>query len=154
VPPPPASAELRVTPEPPLFIVPVEVATSDAQVVETYVAPAVENTRITPPDDAPVVRVQREPPKTIPASAVEYITTPQPAYPLYSRRARETGTVMLRVLISEDGLPTHIEIEKSSGYGRLDEAAMAAMKGARFKPYRENGRALAVWAPAPIVFEL
>ena len=62
--------------------------------------------------------------------------------------------VLLRVLINDKGLPAQVEVEKSSGYSRLDEAAVVAMRGARFKPYTESGVALAVWAPAPIVFEL
>ena len=36
----------------------------------------------------------------------------------------------------------------------LDEAAVAAVKKARFKPYTENGQATAGWALIPIDFEL
>ncbi len=45
-------------------------------------------------------------------------------------------------------------MQRSSGHPRLDAAALAALRRARFVPYTEDGRAVAVWAPAPIEFEL
>lgn len=45
-------------------------------------------------------------------------------------------------------------MQRSSGHVRLDAAALAAVRGARFVPYAENGRPMAVWAPALIEFEL
>ncbi len=154
VPPPPASPEVRLTQQSLVTVpqLPVEAPVYEAPVAVNLSLPA--ETMVESPADPAVRSPAPSPPKTIPASAVEYIVTPKPAYPLYSRRAGETGIVLLRVLISDKGLPVHIEIEKSSGYSRLDAAALAAMQAARFKPYSENGIALAVWAPAPIVFEL
>jgi periplasmic protein TonB len=154
VPPPPASPDVRVVPQP--LIVPLQLPV-EAPVYEVPLAthlPPLPEAPTESEADAHVRMPAPAPPKTIPASAVEYVVLPKPAYPLYSRRARETGVVMLRVLINEKGMPVHIEVEKSSGYSRLDDAAVAAMQGARFKPYTEDGVALSVWAPAPIIFEL
>ena len=75
-------------------------------------------------------------------------------YPRASRRMGEAGRVLLRVYIDEAGQPRQVLLAQSSGFARLDEAAIAAMKKARFKPYTENGRPTAGWAPAPIDFEL
>lgn len=151
--PPPAEPQLVVTPLAVIAPLPdqleVAVAPADAPRAQSVAAAVVTEREVTDRPPAPSAT-----PKTIPASAVEYIISPKPAYPLYSRRAKETGTVMLRVLIDDSGLPAQIVVEKSSGFPRLDEAALAAMRGARFKPYMENGRALAVWAPAPVIFEL
>ena len=152
-PPAPASMPVQLTPLPALA--PIDVQTD-------VPLPATEAPRPQPAAVAVVVpneltepaRVPVPPPKTIPASAVEYVVSPRPVYPLYSRRSKETGVVMLRVLIDEKGMPAQVSIEQSSGFGRLDEAALTAMQAARFKPYTENGMALAVWAPAPIIFEL
>jgi len=85
---------------------------------------------------------------------VQYLSPPQPSYPSASSRLRETGTVVLMVLIGEDGLPDEVRVRTSSGFPRLDAEAVRAMQKARFRPYTENGRALPVWAPAPIEFEL
>jgi len=152
-PPPPAEPRVEVVPLAVLVPLPdqVEVATAPAEAPRSQpVAAAVVIEReVTERPVAPAA-----PAKTIPASAVEYIVSPKPAYPLYSRRAKETGVVLLRVLIDDQGMPAQVMVEKSSGFPRLDEAALAAMRNARFKPYRENGRTLAVWAPAPVIFEL
>jgi protein TonB len=85
---------------------------------------------------------------------VQYLEPPAVDYPRASRRADEAGRVLLRVYIDEAGLPRQVLVSQSSGFVRLDEAAVAAMKRARFKPYTENGRPTAGWAPAPIDFEL
>ena len=71
-----------------------------------------------------------------------------------SRRMGEEGKTVLRVLIEENGHAGRIEILHSSGSSRLDEAARQAVRHATFKPYRENGKALAVFTLIPINFQL
>ena len=85
---------------------------------------------------------------------MQYLEPPVLEYPRASRRFNEAGRVMVRVYIDEAGMPRTVQVSQSSGFARLDDAALAAMKKARFKPYTENGRPTAGWAPAPIDFEL
>ena len=156
-PPPPPRPEPRKKP-PPL----VTAAASPAPA--RFVAP-------TPPEEAPapeppapeIVAVAATPappapppppPKTIPPSAVQYLEPPLLEYPRASRRAGESGRVLVRVYIDEAGLPRSVTLSQSSGYARLDEAALAAVRGARFRPYTENGRALAGYALIPLIFDL
>ena len=113
-------------------------------------APPVPVVMVTPP--APPA--PPPPPKIIPASAVQYLEPPALEYPRTSRRLGEAGRVLLRVYIDEAGLPRQVLLAQSSGFARLDEAALTAMKKARFRPYTENGQPTAGWAPAPIDFEL
>ena len=94
------------------------------------------------------------PPKTIPASAVQYLEPPPLVYPRASRRAGEAGRVVVRVFIDEAGLPREMQLSRSSGFARLDEAAAAAVLKARFKPYSDNGQAIAGWALVPLTFDL
>jgi periplasmic protein TonB len=101
-----------------------------------------------PPPAAPL------PPKSIQASAVRYLVPPQQVYPETSRRLGESGRVTLRVLVDEHGRAQDVQVTQSSGYSRLDQAAVSAMKQARFQPYLENGAARAVWAPATITYDL
>jgi protein TonB len=61
---------------------------------------------------------------------------------------------VVRVLIDETGLPRSVQLAQSSGFKRLDDAALAAVRRARFHPYTENGRPLSGWASIPLVFEL
>jgi protein TonB len=93
-------------------------------------------------------------PKLIPPSAVQYLEPPVLAYPRASRRAGEAGRVVLRVLIDEHGLPRQALVNQSSGFARLDEAAIAAVLKARFRPYSDNGQPLAGWALVPLSFDL
>ena len=64
----------------------------------------------------------------------------------------EEGMVVLRVLINELGRADRIEIERSSGHARLDEAARIAVQRALFRPYIENGVARMALATIPIEF--
>src|SRR5690606_2192002 len=72
-------------------------------------------------------------------SAVEYVREPIPRYPPQSRRLREQGLVVLRVLIDEKGQACSIEVESSSGHVRLDHAAKEAVAAAAFRPDVEDG---------------
>jgi periplasmic protein TonB len=91
-------------------------------------------------------------PKTV--SGVEYIQPPQPEYPPLSRRMGEQGKVILRVLVNDKGRAERIELQRSSGVARLDEAARNAVARAVFKPYLEDGKAIAVYVIVPIGFQL
>ena len=94
------------------------------------------------------------PPQPKQVSEVEYLRAPQPVYPPISRRTGEAGRVVLRVLINAQGQPEEAQIRTSSGFQRLDEAARRAAMGAAFRPYREGGQAIPVWAVIPISFSL
>jgi len=87
-------------------------------------------------------------------SEVAYLVQPAPHYPPESRRIREQGLVMLRVLIDESGHAKAVEIYKSSGHPRLDEAARAAVARAIFKPYVDGGIARSAAAIVPVEFSL
>ena len=90
----------------------------------------------------------------IPASALQYLEANPPEYPRASKRLNESGTVMLRLYIDERGLPATVQVSRSSGSSRLDDAALAAVKKWRFKPYTENAQPMAGWALIPVIFEL
>jgi protein TonB len=87
-------------------------------------------------------------------SGVEYIQAPPPEYPPLSRRAGEQGKVVLKVLINERGRPERVDIQQSSGWPRLDEAARQAALRYLFKPHLEDGKAIAVFAMVPINFSI
>jgi periplasmic protein TonB len=85
-------------------------------------------------------------------SDVAYLKPPAPRYPTESRRLGEEGMVLLRVVIDESGRANRIEIQRSSGHSRLDDAALEAVRSALFRPYVEDGIARAVLATIPIEF--
>ncbi|MDO9001916.1 MAG: energy transducer TonB [Aquabacterium sp.] len=94
------------------------------------------------------------PPKTLPSSAVRFLIKPQPVYSPASLELGESGTVTMLILVDENGRAKEVKVTKSSGYPRLDRAAVAAENAARFQPYLEAGVPRSVWVPHSITFNL
>jgi len=115
------------------------------------VAPPSEPAPSAPPPSAPLPPPSQ--PKTV-STGVEYLHAPEPEYPPLARRMGEEGRVTLRVLVNENGRPTRVDVQKTSGSPRLDEAARQAVLRAMFKPHIEDGRATTVYAIVPITFHL
>jgi len=67
-------------------------------------------------------------------SGLGIIDYQKPAYPILSRIKGEEGRVSLSAGIREDGLVKTVRIEESSGYKRLDQAAVKALYKFRFTP--------------------
>lgn len=78
----------------------------------------------------------------------------KPDYPTVARARGYEGTVTLRVLVGPDGRAQEVQIQKSSGWSVLDRASVEAVKGWRFTPAREDGRAVPSWLVIPVVFSL
>ncbi len=79
---------------------------------------------------------------------------PQPVYPQSSRSQREEGRVMVLVVINTDGTIEKATVVQSSGYSRLDQAALDALRRVHFKPVKRNGVAITVQAKIPFDFNL
>ncbi len=86
----------------------------------------------------------------LPSSDAEYLQNPRPPYPSISRRLNEQGKTTVRVLIGTDGLPQRAEIVKSSGFDRLDQAAVATVMRWRYVAGKRGGVAEAMWFNVPI----
>jgi len=115
--------------------------------------PPVEAAPPSPPaPPAPPAPAQPAAPKIV--SGVAYINAPRPVYPPLDARMGNEGTVTLRVLINEKGRAEKVDIRKSSGSQRMDDAARDAVMRALFKPYIEDGKAIPVYAIIPINFTL
>lgn len=85
--------------------------------------------------------------------SVEYVRAAPPVYPKESQRRREHGTVVLRVLVDAAGRPAQIQVERSSGFERLDIAARQAVEKFLFRPYEVNGVAQPAQVLIPIGFD-
>ena len=77
-----------------------------------------------------------------------------PDYPGASRRFEEAGTVLVKALVDADGVPSQTVVGRSSGFERLDKAAMAAVSCFRFAPGSIGGRPSPMWVQVPIRFVL
>lgn len=120
------------------------------EVVQAPVAPSAAPAPVAAPAPAapaPSVATGRD----LSANLLE--ATP-PRYPIDSRRAREQGTVVLSVTVGLDGRVAQIAVSRSSGFERLDRAALAAVKHWRWSPTRLNGAVSMVQGLVPIPFVL
>jgi len=77
-----------------------------------------------------------------------------PAYPSLSRKLGETGKVVLRVELDETGRVSAARVITSSGFDRLDAAALAAVRTWRCRPAQRDGQAVRSVALQPFDFTL
>ncbi len=89
-----------------------------------------------------------------PSFGAAYLRNPAPAYPAAAQRNGVQGTVTLKVLVTRDGFPSRVELEKSSGSTPLDQAALETVKTWRFVPARRGAEAIEDTVIVPIVFRL
>ena len=97
------------------------------------------------------------PPGPITLSSELSVACPElnaPAYPPLSRRLGEEGKLVLRVELDEGGRVNIARVVTSSGFKRLDEAAMVAVKTWRCNPPQRNGQPVRAIALQPFNFVL
>jgi protein TonB len=70
------------------------------------------------------------------------ISLPKPAYPAIARQAHASGTVVVQVVIDENG--GVISAHAVSGHPLLQAVAVAAARGARFSPTKLSGQPVKV----------
>jgi protein TonB len=90
----------------------------------------------------------------LPSSDAQYLQNPKPSYPAMSKRMGEQGKVVVHVLIGVDGLPQKAEIKQSSGFDRLDKAALNTVLSWKYVPGKRGGVPEAMWFNVPINFVL
>lgn len=89
-----------------------------------------------------------------PRFGAAYLNNPAPKYPPLAKRLGEEGKVLLRVLVSPDGLAKEVRVHASSGSSLLDESAIKAVRRWRFVPAKQGDNAVQAWVQVPIVFKL
>ena len=75
-------------------------------------------------------------------------------YPTASMRLGESGRNVVRNWVGPDGKPQKAEIETSSGFARLDQAAIQLAMAQRFKPATVNGVATQTSLELPLLWKL
>lgn len=145
----------KVVPPPPIRTQPFTTESFGPRIVDepatdipTFVGPS--------SDTAPQPAVER----TAGTQAIEPLSPPRvlkqldPLYPAADRRAEHEGTVVVRVLIGEDGRAQQVEVAGSSGYPGLDAAAVASVQRWTFAPARNGGGPVAGWASVKVRFQI
>lgn len=91
---------------------------------------------------------------TPPRSDASHLNNPAPVYPAMSRRLGEQGRVVLDVYILPSGLVGEIRLKGSSGFKRLDDAALQAVKKWKYVPAKRGDEAIPYWYVQPLSFSL
>ena len=149
-PPPPPPPKIET---PPPFVPPPEIdiaITPDAPPTNAIQ----QTTTVRPTAPPPPVAAPAPVARTAPKSDTRRPLT-QPEYPPSSRRAGEAGTVILEVYVLENGRVGEARVKQSSGFPRLDEAAVREVKRSwRLVPGTENGKPVPMWGQFAVTFKL
>lgn len=159
---------------------PIEATLIDEPIIEPREPPPPPRLRAVPVDTVPApeiaidlpaergnaisLAVAAVPPRVIPATPTATMVPPRidrehsnitPEYPPTSKRLGEQGRVLVRVLILENGSAGEVQVVQSSGYPRLDAAAVEhVQRDWRFVPARLDGRAIATWGRFGVTFKI
>ena len=112
--------------------------------------------RPTPPREPENLGGTAEPQPVINAAAVDpHHPLTQPPYPMASRHLAEEGALVLDILVGADGHVRDARVSRSSGFERLDRAAVSeALQHWRLRPATRNGSAFEQWLTLKVVFRL
>lgn len=132
----------------------IALAPEQASAPSTFSVPApVVTPPVAPPATAPQAG-SAQPAVTTARFNAAYLNNPEPKYPSLSRRLGEEGKVLLRVRVMPDGRAAVVDIEKSSNFERLDEAARHSVANWRFVPAKRGDEAIEATVIVPVVFRL
>ena len=148
--PQPPPIEMKPLPHPP----PMPVHMQPHPDVAPPIMPSIEGSQpmpTTPPGTAPNDAVDTAAPVE---ATLAYRSAPL-QFPAQALRRHLQGTVLLRVLVDENGAPVQVEVEHGSGYALLDRSARKQVLAHwRFQPAMVNGHAVRAWARVPVSFVL
>jgi len=158
--PPPPKPEPKPVPTPKPVAKPTPKPTPKPEPVREVAQEPVQQAAPTPPapPSPPVQQATPAPeapaPVTPPRTDAAHLNNPAPQYPALSRRLGEQGRVMLDVYILPDGSVGEIKLNRSSGFPRLDNAALQAVKTWKYVPAKRGDKPIPFWYVQPVSFVL
>jgi periplasmic protein TonB len=149
----PAAPQLMTSPAP--VTSPAQPVAPPPPVAKAVPAPTPVSTLV-PPGAATVVGSAAGPQPVLLSGELSVSCTERtpPAYPKQSLRLGEQGKTVLLVELDELGRVANIEVKTKSGFPRLDEAAINAVKSWHCSPAKRNGVAVRSVALQPFNFAL
>lgn len=103
---------------------------------------------------SPLIAAVTQPVHQVDELSVSCTDRTPPAYPRLSVRLGEQGKTVLLVELDEFGRMANVTVKTKSGFPRLDEAAVTAVKSWRCSPAKRNGLAVRSFALQPFNFIL
>ena len=113
---------------------------------------------VTPPSDVPVpasaTAISGSQQQGAPAQDLKTSNRVDPTYPPASRRAGEQGTVRLKVLVDTSGRASNVAVTQTSGFPRLDQAAVEAVRKWRFVAATDGTNKIQAYTQVAVTFKL
>lgn len=75
-------------------------------------------------------------------------------YPQSASNANQQGKVQVKFVVNEDGSISNVVTTRGFGFGSEDESIRVVSGMPRWKPGRNNGKAVKVWFQLPVIFRL
>lgn len=137
-------------------VVPQQVVQTQTQPPTQTVAPAV-STQAPSPAPAVVQAVAVREGDVVDLSAVDtqprMTREPRPVYPAIAARQRIVATILTSILVSETGEVIDVKVLRGEPRFGFNEAAVRALRGARYSPAVKDGKRVKTWVPQIIQFK-
>jgi periplasmic protein TonB len=147
--PPKAEGMQKIQPEPrPAPVAPQPTPTEPAAEQQPTPSPPQQTSGLQSPD-----ATLQQAAITEPLNA-NYLKNPPPVYPRAALRRQQQGTVLIEVRVSISGQPLAVAIDRSSGYGMLDAAALDAVRKWQFIPARRGSEVVEASVVVPVEFRI
>ena len=75
------------------------------------------------------------------------VSPPRVVYPPIARQQRVEGKVVVLVLVDENGNVTETRLQQGVAQSAVNNAVLAGVKSAKFRPATKNGLAVKMWRP-------
>jgi TonB family protein len=119
------------------------------QAATTTPAPVTDGSKEANKDTAEVVERVHPPQVTAPKP----VHTPEPEYNEFAREFRMRGIVVVSIIVDKNGAVMRPQIVRPIGFG-LDEQAITAVRGWKFKPSLRDGKPVAVEMAVEVSFNI
>jgi protein TonB len=150
-PPPPPPVDVDLPPPPPQVILPDFVF--DTPPPQENAIQQVQAVKTPSPPPPPAPKAAPPPPPVLKSKPQMGRRFKVPDYPAASKRAGESGQTVIAMCVSKDGRTSNVRIVKSSGFDRLDDAAVKGLNNNRFEPAIDQyGKPIEMCDPNPYVF--
>jgi TonB family protein len=118
-------------------------------------APVAQQTATTAPAPAPVSAAVREG-DVVDAALLTSLPKPirpiRPVYPPLAARQKIHATIIVSALIDENGDVTEVKVLRGDARFGLNDAAVRALRGAKFSSPSKDGKRVKTWYPQTIEF--
>jgi TonB family protein len=136
-------------------VVPASNTGTDPNVQPEQVKPVTEQPQPEPEPEKPAVIEGQVVDLTPDVVKPELVNRVNPSYPRLAQQKKVEGTVIISILVSENGDVADARVlREAGGSSGLNEAAMSAVRKWKFRPGVKEGKRVKVWMTYPIVFKL